>query len=363
MRRRVCIRGAPWNIRTLILNVREEGVLLRSGGCRWDGHMVLDRQVQRSTFGISTLEARGLTDLRRNPRIVCIFIFIPRVEVQELSLQVEGPRRVEEFEDRAFRKEEVITSDAASKSQVDGRTKIGLLQPEHRQRRFPGEPPLPVCPHLRLPQRTRHLKTRLFIHTSFLCLDCKRPRRFRRRVLRYSLLSSPPTSPQNSPSTVRQTRFLPLPPALPTLATSLSERPMLSFLPSDLDPNRAPLFLPSNLLAPSVISSVARQAIPRPGNSHLFLTLVSTLVFRRGLLPGPPGSGYPPKYSIASPRNPPRRSTNSTLPFCACVDFVQDSLYPNELKVYKPTSKIVPTSPRLHPSSTLKSSITAHLSV
>ena len=49
----------------------------------------------------------------------------------------------------------------------------------------------------------------------------------------------------------------------------------LPFPPSDLDPNRVPLFLPSNLLAPSVISFVAKQAFPRPGNSRLSLTLVS----------------------------------------------------------------------------------------
>jgi hypothetical protein len=85
--------------------------------------------------------------------------------------------------------------------------------------------------------------------------------------------------------------------------------------------------------------------------------------FRHGLLPGPPGSCHPPKWSAAFPRNPPRRSTNSTLPFCAPVDFVQDSLYPNELRVYKPASKVVPRSPRLQPSSTLKSSFTTRLSV
>jgi hypothetical protein len=90
--------------------------------------------------------------------------FIPRVEVRKLSLQIEGPWRVGEFEDRAFRKEEVIASDAAPKSQADERTKIGLLQPELRQRRFPrkGELPLPVCSHLRLPQRTHHLKNPAF---------------------------------------------------------------------------------------------------------------------------------------------------------------------------------------------------------
>jgi hypothetical protein len=58
--------------------------------------------IQRSTFGISAWEMRRLTDLRRNLRIVYIFIFIPRVEVRELSLQVEGPQREEGLEDRAF---------------------------------------------------------------------------------------------------------------------------------------------------------------------------------------------------------------------------------------------------------------------
>ena len=139
--------------------------------------------------------------------------------------------------------------------------------------------------------------------------------------------------------------------------------PFHSIPPSDLDPNRAPLFLPSNLLASSVISSVARQTFPRPGNSPLFLTLMSTFVFRHGLLPGPPGSGHPPKWSVASPRNPPRCRTNSTLPFCAHVDLVQDLLHPNELKVYEPASKVVPTSPRLHLFSTLKSSFTTCLFV
>jgi hypothetical protein len=204
---------------------------------------------------------------------------------------------------------------------MNGRRSIGL-QPEHRQRRFPrkGEPPLLVCPHLRLPQRTCHLKTRLFVHASFLCLDCKRPCRFRRRVPCYSLLSSPPTSPQNSPSTMRRNRFLPLPPPLPTSATSLSEQPMFSFPPSDLDPNRAPLILPSNLLAPSVISFVARQAFPRPGNSRLFLTLVPTLVSDTDYFHVNQVPAILWNSPLLPPRNPTRRSTNSTLPFCACVD-------------------------------------------
>ena len=101
---------------------------------------------------------------------------------------------------------------------------------------------------------------------------------------------------------------------------------------SDLDPNRAPLFLPSNLLTPSVISSVARH-------SRLFLTLVSTLVSDTDC--------FQVHQVPAILRN------RQLLP----------PGIPNELEVYKPSSKVVPTSPRLHPSSTLKSSFTIHLSV
>ena len=286
--------------------------------------------------------------------------FIPRVEVRELSCQVEGPRREEELEDRAFRKEEAIAPDVAS---VDERTKIGLLQPEHRQRRFPRkeEPPLPVCPHLRLPQRTRHLKTRLFVHASFLCLDCKRPCRFRRRVLRYSLLSPNRPRPRILPVRCDRPSFCPF-------RRHCRRRPRRSqndrcfHFPRPIPIQTGHLyFFLQTFSHPPILR---RQAsLPKTREFASFPHSRVHSCFRHGLLPGPPGSGHPQKSSVASPRNPPRRSTNSTLPFWARVDFAQHSLYLNEPKVYKPASEIVLTSPRLRPSSTLKSSFTTRLSV
>jgi hypothetical protein len=171
------------------------------------------------------------------------------------------------------------------------------------------------------------------------------------------------TSPQNSPSTM-PTDPVPAPSVAAADVGHVALRTTDAFI-SPVRSRSEPGSFISSLKPSRTLRHILRRQASLPKTRELASFPHSRVhsCFRHGLLPGPPGSGHPPKWSVASPRNPPRRSTNSTLPFCARVDFVQDSLYPNELKVYKPASKVVPTSPRLHPSSTLKSSFTTRLSV
>ena len=134
----------------------------------------------------------------------------------------------------------------------------------------------------------------------------------------------------------------------------------VSFPPSDLDRSSISSFKPSRTLR-----HILRHQASLPKTREFASFPHSRIHSRVQTRTASRSTRFRPSSEMVrcSPWNPPRRSMNSTLPFCARVDLVQDSLYPNELKVYKPAAKVVPTSPRLHPSSTLKSSFTTRLSV
>jgi hypothetical protein len=99
----------------------------------------------------------------------------------------------EGYEDRAFQGRLGIHGRI---QKDDQRTKIDL----DLQLKLPS--PLPLCPRLRLPQRTRHVKTR---PVSALRPQAQTTSRFCRRVLRSrSTTASLSTSLRNSPSTIRR---------------------------------------------------------------------------------------------------------------------------------------------------------------